>query len=387
MSKKNDDTTNEKSVEKTEPSRLAKFMTSDLAKKVLKAHGSTSLVKASEARVGAQHRFSSGVFQYDYALGGGFGKGLIHSIYGPKSSGKTSAVCRAIGEAQKVCANCCTGQFKTRSGCVCGNFREAVTGYIDVEGTFDKDWAQKLGVDLDRLMLSLPEYGEQAIDIAEALLRSGEFDILVLDSLAFLVPMKEIEQSVETDMMGVQPRLIGRFVRKVVSGLSSMEREHGRKPTIFFTNQLRMKLGVMYGNPETQPGGMAPGFASATETKMWPGKYLIPAEKDGGTGTGKPTSVEMNFRLDKNKTFVPKIEGTFTMCLSDIENKHAGDVMDEHEIVRLAEKAGVLEGSGSSWTMFGQKYKGKTDLEQKLMYDPVFKAEIKAMLMPILLAL
>jgi recombination protein RecA len=368
-----------------ESSRISKFLTSDLAKKVIKAHGNTALAKATEARIGSTPRFSTGIFNLDYALGGGWPTRLVHTVYGPKSSGKTSVILRGIGEYQKVCADCCTGDFKTKS-CVCGAFRETVGAFIDVEGTWDQDWAWKLGCDPDRIVLSRPEYGEQAIDIAEAFLRSGEFDVLALDSLAFLVPMKEIENSVEQDMMGVQPRLIGKFVRKVVAGLAAMERTHGRRPTILFTNQIRMKLGVMFGNPETTPGGNAPGFASAIEVKMWPGKYNIPSEKDGGSGLGKPDMVEMNFRVEKNKTAVAKIEGTYKMCLSEIENKVMGNIIDEHDIVLKAEKVGALTGSGSSYTMFDVKYKGKTDLEQQLMYDPVLKKEIVAKLLPLLAA-
>jgi len=173
-----------------------------------------------------------------------------------------------------------------RPVCGCKKFREVVCAFIDVEGTFDKPWALRNHVDLDKLLLSIPEYAEQSLDMADALMRSGECDIVVLDSIAFLTPAKEIEESTEKETMGVQPRVVGKGTRKFVSGLNSVGMHHGRRPTLFLTNQIRMKLGVMFGcfhgeTPVMFADGSQRPIAEVVSNKMegpvlsWDGQTIV----------------------------------------------------------------------------------------------------------------
>lgn len=341
-------------------------------------------MRAADDRHQTMPRIPSGIFQLDYALGGGWPAGRVNTIYGPKSSSKTTTLLKTIGNAQKFCASCHTMSESNEDGevlgCKCGEFRDMVCAFIDVEGTWDEKWAKNAGIDVNRLLYSRPDFAEQSLDISEALIRSGDVDLLVLDSLAFLTPIKEIEESVEKETMGVQARLIGKGVRKLNAALNAVKNEHGRFPTIFFTNQIRMKLGVMFGNPETTPGGMAPGFVSTTEVKVWPGKYAMDET------TGRPLHVDMNFRVEKNKSGPAKMEGSYRLILTDTEVKKVGEVYDEDQIVNIAQKYGLVEGSGSSWQCLGEKFPGKSPIERRLLTDLPFKKKLRDALMTVLLA-
>jgi recombination protein RecA len=360
---------------KTNP-RLTALLASDLIKKINKQAGGLAIAMAAD-REAKSKRIPSGIFGLDCALGGGWLVGGVHTLYGPESGGKTTNILRAIAQAQRLCGNCWTGDIVTEK-CDCGDFRQVAVAYIDVEGTLDTGWAQQIGVNVNAMLISTPEYAEQSLDILEALLRTGEVDVIALDSLAFLTPAKEIEESTAKETMGIQPRVIGKGIRKLVAAMNAMELiSTKRRPTIFFTNQIRMQLGVMFGNPETTSGGKAPRFAATTEVRLAAGKYEIP---EGGIG--KPVSVTMRFKVEKNKSAVPKIEGEYVMALSEIESKKLGDIMDEQEIVRISEKLGLLTGGGSSWTFLeDETFKGKTAFEAKLMYDPIYRANTAKLVM------
>jgi recombination protein RecA len=360
-------------------SRVAKVLASEIVSKIQKKWGGTALLRASDDRHQRVSRIPSGIFMLDYALGGGWQAGRIHVVFGHKSSAKTTSLLKTVASAQRMCMNCYT--FRNEEGyCVCKSYKEAVCAYLDVEGTWDHKWANALGIQTDKLLYSRPDYGEQTLDIAESLIRSGEIDMLCIDSLAFLTPAKEIEESVEKETMGVQPRLIGKGIRKFNAALSAVKNEMNRTPTIFFTNQMRMKLGVMFGNPETQPGGMAPGFAATTEVKCWAGKY----EMDDNSA--RPLSVDMNFRVEKNKSGPAKMEGNYRIILSDTEVKKMGDVYDEDAILNLAQKYSIIEGHGNSWTCFGEKFGGKSIIEKRMLTEPAFKRKLADTLMAVLLA-
>lgn len=262
--------------------------------------------------------------------------------------------------------------------CECSKYRECVCGFIDVEGTFDKSWAERLGVNLDKLLLSQPEYAEQSLDIGDALVRSGNCDVLVLDSIAFLTPQKEIEESTEKETMGVQPRVIGKGTRKFVSGINRVALDSLRRPTIFLTNQIRMKLGVMFGNPETQPGGLAPGFASAAEVRMRPGKFEFEKEADAeDSDHPKPLWVDMGFDVEKNKSAVPKVGGTIRLILMDSPTKNKGDVADEDMVMVEAQKIGLVRKEGSAWICMNEEYKTKGEIEEKLLTNPDFSRKLR----------
>jgi recombination protein RecA len=358
--------------------RTSQVLASEALKAMSKRWGGNILVQASDESVQTVPRIPSGILKLDWALGGGWPTGRFNMVYGPKSAAKTSLMIKALAEASKVCALCC----KPKEGevhCECESYRETVSAFIDVEGTYDPVWAKRLGLDATRIIYSRPSYAEQSLDILEALIREGAVDNVVLDSIAFLSPKKEIESSVEQETVGVQARLLGKSMRKLVAALNHVKATEGRMPTIFMTNQIRMKVGVMFGNPETTSGGMAPGYATTAEVKLWPGKYQMDEE------SGRALSVDMNFRVDKNKSAAPKMEGEYRLILADTDTKHVGDIYEEDAMVNLGQKFGLVEGHGNSWTCLGEKFNGKSLIERKLLTDATFKGVYRSALMKILL--
>lgn len=274
--------------------------------------------------------------------------------------------------------------------CRCGKYREVVCAFIDVEGAFDRMWALRQGVDPLKLMYSRPEYAEQSLDIADALVRSGEVDILVLDSIAFLTPEQEIQESTAKAMVGVQARAVGKGVRKFVSGLNAVALHSSRRPTIFLTNQIRMKVGVMFGNPETTPGGLAPGFAASVEVRTRASTYEFAKKEKGDEGDkndkGPPIEVELAFEIEKNKVDVPKRKGTFKVILADGETKKKGDIYDEDTVVAEAERCGLVQpGTRGGWTCLGEKFSAKSHIDRRLLTDPLFSQSLRWAVLQVLL--
>lgn len=354
-------------------SRLKELLGGPVVKKIQKVHGKGILDQASKFNDGPCPRIPTGIFMLDYALGGGWAVGHVNVAWGHKSSTKTTTYLKSIAHAQKMCRGC----WKFRP-CGCDVDEAPLVCFLDVEGTLDKPWAARMGVDLDEMGYSKPEYAEQTLDIAEALIRNGA-DILCLDSLAFLTPSKEIEQSVAKETVGLQARIIGKGTRKFVSAINTVSNETGMPPTLLFTNQVRMKVGVMFGNPETQPGGLANGFASAIEVKFRASKY------DMDELLGHPISALFGYRVEKNKVSAAKMQGEFKMYLTDTEHRKIGDPMNESPMVTMGEKLGLVEGSGSSWKALGEKFKGKSKIVQRLLEDPEFYTKMYAALMANLL--
>jgi recombination protein RecA len=227
-------------------------MKSDAVKGLIKSLGEGVVSTAADAR-DITVKLPTGIFPFDYALGGGWPIGRIMHIFGRKSASKTTTILRSFANAQRACANCWR-IFKEippvgakASYCPCKDYREPVCGYMDAEGTLDLEWAKTLGVDLDRLILSRPPVAEEGIDVADVWLRSGEMDLIAIDSIAFLVPLKEQEKESGSLQPGEHARLVNKLVRKMVSGSLSIQRTTGRYPTVFLLNQIREKIGVMFG--------------------------------------------------------------------------------------------------------------------------------------------
>jgi len=367
---------------KAKPSedRFKALMQGDLIQKIRKKHGKNILTPADEFRIRSVSRIPSGIFFYDYALGGGFPAGRTNIVWGHKSTGKTAICLRTLGNAQKLCANCYTFPDAETGKCECGKFRETICAFLDVEGSWDQEWATLHGVNTERVLLSVPEYAEQTLDIAEALLRSGDVDFLVIDSLAFLAPSKEIEESTAKALQAEQARVLGRGIRKFGAALNYMGNQTGRRPTLLFTNQIRMKVGLLFGNPETQPGGHAPGFSATTETKTFGGKY----EMDDVTG--RPVYVDMGFRVEKNKSAGAKIEGEWRLMLADTTIKHKGEVYEEPAMVDMAIKIGLVEKEGNGWLWQGEKYRTKSLLVTAMVEDATMKNRLATTLMEVLTA-
>jgi recombination protein RecA len=361
--------------------RISRLLESQAFASIQKQFGASAITLATEKKVDHVPRLSSRILQLDYALGGGWPIGRINTIYGHKSTGKSTLCTLAAASAQQTCRTCLTPIGPPDGMCQCGKFADMSVVYIDVEGTYEGGWGRNLGCDPEKLLISRPDYAEQALDILEALIRSQECDVIILDSIAFLTPAKEIEKSVAEDMVGAQARVSGKAVRKFVAAMNAVGNQQGGwKPTIFLTNQIRMKVGLLFGNPETQPGGLAWGFAASNEVRVNNGKYKMDED------SGRPLYVDIPFKVDKNKTGVPKMEGNFRMMLSDTETKVKGQIADEGFILTQLERLGILTGGGSSWKIGDETWKGKKYIEQQLATDPVFSHKIRNMLMTVLLA-
>lgn len=279
----------------------------------------------------------SGSLSLDIALGiGGYPKGRIIEIYGPESSGKTTFALHAIAEAQKAGGR---------------------VAFIDAEHSLDPQYAAKLGVNIDELLLSQPDNGEQALEICEALVRSGAISIVVIDSVAALVPQAEIEGEMGDSHVGLQARLMSQALRKL-SGVIS------KTNTIaIFINQLREKVGVMFGNPETTPGGRALKFYASVRLEIRRSEQI----KNGTNIIGNKT----NIKVVKNKMAPP-----FKSATVDI--MYGEGVSVEGEIVDLASDAHIIEKSGAWYAYHGEKLgQGKENVKELLRTNKALKEELE----------
>ena len=272
-----------------------------------KQYGKGAVMKlGSEDRPADVPAISSGSLGLDIALGvGGFPRGRVVEIFGPESSGKTTLTLHAIAEAQKA---------------------GGVAGFIDAEHALDLTYAKKLGVQTDYLLVSQPDTGEQALEIAETLVRSGAIDVIVVDSVAALVPRAEIEGEMGDAHMGLQARLMSQALRKLTAAISKSQ------TTLIFINQIRMKIGVMFGNPETTTGGNALKFYSSVRLDI----RRIESIKDGQDVTGSRVRV----KVVKNKMAPPFKQAEFDIMFAEGISK-AGELVDMGVEKRVVEKAGA----------------------------------------------
>jgi recombination protein RecA len=279
-----------------------------------KAHGKGSIMKLGESPIMNLDTISSGAFSLDMALGiGGYPRGRIIEIFGPESSGKTTLSLHAVAEAQK-------------GGGVCA--------YIDTEHALNPSYAEKLGVNLDSLFLSQPDYGEQALEIAETLVRSGAVDLIVVDSVAALVPKAEIEGDMGDPQMGMQARLMSQALRKLTGIVSKSN------TIVIFVNQIRDKLGVMFGSPETTPGGRALKFYSTIRIDI----RRIDSIKSGVDITGNKVRV----KIVKNKVAPP-------FKFTELEIEFGTGVSQEGDLLDLAVSMDLVEKSGTWFSVNGER--------------------------------
>lgn len=299
--------------------------------------GKGAIMKLGERGVKNIDVVSSGSLLLDQALGvGGFPKGRIIEIFGPESSGKTTIALHAIAEVQKTGGR---------------------AAFIDAEHALDPVYARKLGVDIDELLLSQPDTGEQALEIVEALVRSEAMSIIVIDSVAALVPQAEIEGEMGDSHVGLQARLMSQALRKL-SGIIN------KTNTIcIFINQLREKVGVMFGNPETTPGGRALKFYSTVRLDVRRGEQI----KVGGDVLGNKT----NIKVVKNKVAPP-------FKTAEVEIMYGEGISKVGEIIDLASNLGIIDKSGAWFSYKGEKIgQGKENVKLVLKNNPSMYKEIE----------
>jgi len=305
--------------------------------KLEKSFGKGVVMKMGDARVVPVDVIPTGSLGLDIALGiGGFPKGRVIEIYGPESSGKTTIALHAIAEAQK---------------------KGGIAAFIDAEHAFDKVYAENLGIDTENLLISQPDNGEQALEIADNLIRSGAIDILVIDSVAALVPKAEIEGEMGDSSMGLQARLMSQALRKLTGSINKTG------CVCIFINQLREKIGVMFGNPETTTGGNALKFYASVRLDI----RRIGQLKDGMEVTGN----RVRIKVVKNKVAPP-----FRQCEFDIV--YGSGVSKDGEIIDLGTELNIIKKSGS-WYSYGETKlgQGRDGVRQLLGDNPDLAIELE----------
>jgi len=301
-----------------------------------KQFGKGSIIRLGTQAVQAVPSISTGSISVDFALGiGGFPRGRITEIFGPESSGKTTVALQVIAEAQKI---------------------GGMAAFIDVEHALDPVYARKLGVDVDNLLVSQPDYGEQALEITNALIASGSIDVLVVDSVAALVPKAELDGEMGDSFMGVHARLMSQAMRKLTAIVSKSN------TCLIFINQIREKIGVMFGSPETTTGGRALKFYSSVRADI----RRIAAIKDGEVVTGNRTKI----KVVKNKMAPPFREAEFDIIYGEGISKE-GDLID------LGTAQNIIEKSGSWYGYKGERIgQGRENARQFLKDNPDVRKKI-----------
>jgi recombination protein RecA len=301
-----------------------------------KTHGKGAIMRLGDKPVQTYDVISTGSISLDYALGiGGVPRGRIIEIFGPESSGKTTTCLHIIAEAQK---------------------NGGIAALIDAEHAFDINYAKKLGVDTDNLILAQPDFGEQALEILDSLIRSNAIDVIVVDSVAALVPRAEIEGEMGDAHMAVQARLMSQALRKI-TGVTSKS-----NTCVIFTNQLRSKIGVVFGNPETTTGGNALKFYASVRLDI----RRIGAVKEGNDVVGSRVKV----KVVKSKVAPPFKEVEFDILFNEGISKTG-------ELIDLGIEQGVIQKSGAWLTFDGERFQGREQMKTKLKEDPELMAKLE----------
>jgi recombination protein RecA len=303
-----------------------------------KQFGKGSIMRLGSKEIVPISVIPTGAISFDAALGvGGFPRGRVVEIFGPESSGKTTIALQVIAEAQK------TG---------------GMAAFVDAEHALDPGYAKKLGVDVDNLLVSQPDYGEQALEITEALVRSGAIDVLVVDSVAALVPKAELDGEMGDSHMGLQARLMSQALRKLTGTVSKS------RTCLIFINQIREKIGVMFGNPETTTGGRALKFYSSVRIDI----RRIAAIKEGDVMTGSRTKI----KVVKNKVAAPFREAEFDIMYGEGISRE-GDLLD------IAANSELLEKSGAWYSYKGERIgQGRENARQFLKDNKDTMAKLEA---------
>jgi recombination protein RecA len=306
-----------------------------------KAFGKGSIMKLAEGGEGSISGIPTGALSLDLALGGfGLPRGRIIELFGPESSGKTTLALHALANAQKL---------------------GGIAAFIDAEHALDPAWAKRLGVNLEELLVSQPSYGEEALQIAEMLIKSNAVDIIVIDSVAALVPKAELDGEIGDTHVGLQARMMSQAMRKLTGAISKA------KAVVIFINQIREKIGVMFGSPETTPGGRALKFYSSCRIDV----RRLATLKEGDSTIG----MRMKVKIVKNKVAPPFRQTEFDM-LSDRGICYNGDVLDLAVAQRIVDRSG-------SWFTYGEQRLGQGRDKARIFLDehPEVSAELREKVM------
>lgn len=313
---------------------------------VNKTFGEGTIKPAADIAFAHKHRISTGIFKLDADIGGGIPKGRITMIVGDESAGK-STLCQNIArEFQQTCRSC--GNKLGSCKLDCGVSKGHIVAYVDAEGSFDPAWAKKIGIEVEDLLLIQSEWAEQAADVINALIRTGELGLLIIDSVAMMTPGVEIEKSAEEMGVGLQARAINRLMRTAQSGFNSLGMDNPNKPAILLVNQFREKVGVMYGDPRTWPGGKGQNYAASILITMRAGKRIDAKGVPGGKDDHK-VGVELFYSVEKNKTYPPFKKGGFQLFFDDTDFGYsAGEINNFEQILEVGDLYGLL-GKGGAW--------------------------------------
>lgn len=369
----------------------------DLMKKMQKDHGDGSFRIASDTDPRCP-RIPTGIFPLDYATGGGIPVGRTSMVFGKKSSGKTSLIAKVVSSAQRMCRKCyghllfeerdvdvkvktfdkTTGKISVseekRKKLIpvdCANkCRVTVEGkkifpgrmqvvWVDAEGSFAPDFYSKFGVDCDDLALSTPDYGEAAVDMVDSAIRLGEVDLLLVDSIAHLVPMKEREASAEDTQMALQARLVNKAMRLWTASLNEVQAQGKSDCTILLVNQLRQKVSLF--PQDVRPGGVGQEYATSVDIHLWQKEFKFDT-------MGRPLWMETKFVVSKNRVGVPMMEGLYRMCLLEHPGRKPGDTWDDEAVIDAVLNTG--------FATYDDKGSGLTVLDRKFASPDEFRAEI-----------
>ena len=308
----------------------------ETVKEIQKKYGEGAIMTLGEARKVDVDAIPTGSLALDMALGiGGIPRGRVIEIFGPESSGKTTLALHVVAEAQK---------------------RGGLAAFVDAEHALDPDYAKRLGVKINELLISQPDTGEQALEIVDSLVRSGSVEVVVVDSVAALTPAAEIEGEMEQQHVGVQARLMARALRKLTASIART------KTSVIFINQIRIQIGIMFGNPETTPGGKALKFFSSVRIEVRRAAQIKKGEEVIGN--------RVNAKIVKNKVAPPFRRAEFDIFYNEGISKDA-------ELLTLGEKFGVVKKAGASFTCDGTRLgQGFDSARQFLKQNPKVAEEI-----------
>lgn len=300
-------------------------------------------------------RILTGCFEFDYYTGG-FPRGRLSIVYGPESSGKSNVCYLAAASAQKGPEHC----------------NKAV--WVDLEGTFDPSWAIQFGVDVEKLIVIKPGYGEEAVDLIMAFLYASDVALVVVDSIAVMTAAKEVEKSAEGMDVGTASVLVKRLSNKIAICLS-MEYRRGHSPAVIFVNQTRFKIGVMFGDPETMPGGQAMKFLSSLTVRLYGKNEMVKT-----IHPDLPVYKATNAVIKKAKVPVRAMNFEYKMAMMQTDDLRVGQTDSWNTVCGYLKAHGQLvKGDKGGWTVLGVTYPTQVSIQEKYLFDPDYQAKLQAL--------